>query len=530
MPSRPGRMRKFRIDETSFVDKAAQDSGMTPFMKRAVVPNADESLIDFVKRYPREGSVENQIVEAMLVHEESAFGKFADSVPVMTSEEEGHAHILWLHGSRGGETTMQISTGDEHFHDHVWTIGADGILNIASAQGHGHTVDQSAVLAAMQEMFLQEIDAPDAVVDVVFANSAGEDITKGLSPDIATLVIALQSGSIIAKYTDGEPVAFRASLPDGTFPIRCHADLATAISLIGTDEDQNQAAQHIVKRARVLGLESELPTDGLLAEIAKTGHPAGGNLSTGNQMPNAPKGSDGDGLQKKLDDVTAANEILTKKVDTFTKVAGLSEPHRSHYASLGEEKQATFLAKSEGDRTAELDELTKGDPVIYTADDDTVYRKSGGLNIAKMAERIDNQAKELALSKAITQNAVFEKRASEELPNLPGDTKVRAGMLKAFEAIDDEEIRKGAFEALKAGNDALAKRFVRSGGSKVAPNLDQGDAAAAEEELTAKAKDLVEKSAASDNPLDFYDAFDKVSENNPELAVRAVGNAVKVEG
>lgn len=528
MPSRPGRMRKFRIDESSFVDKAAQDSGMDPFMKRAIVPNADESLIDFVKRYPREGSLENQIVEAMLVHEESAFGKFADSVPVMTSEEEGHAHILWLHGSRGGETTMQISTGDERFHDHAWIIGADGVLTVASSKGHAHTVDQSSVFAAMQEMLLQEIDAPDAVVDVVFANSAGE-VLKNISSDVATMIIALESGSIVAKYTDGEPVAFRASLPDGTFPIRCNADLATAISLIGTDRDQNQAAQHIVKRARVLGLESELPDEGLLAEIAKTGDPAGGNLSIGNQMPNAPKGSDGEDLQKKLDASTASNELLEKKIDTLTKVAGLPEAQRSHYVSLGEEKQATFLAKSEGDRTAELDELTKGDPVEYEALDGTVYRKSGGLNIAKMAKQIDDQAKELALSKALTQTAVFEKRAAEELPNLPGDVKVGAAIIKALDGIEDEEIRKGAFDALKAGNDSLSKKFVRSGGSKIAPAFSKGSSGDAEDALTAKANELVEKTAGSDNPLDFYAAYDKAAEINPELALRAVGASTEME-
>lgn len=49
------------------------------------------------------------------------------------------------------------------------------------------------------------------------------------------------------------------ALPDGSFPIRNSADLKNAIHAFGRAKNPAAAKRHIIKRARALGLTSELP-------------------------------------------------------------------------------------------------------------------------------------------------------------------------------------------------------------------------------------------------------------------------------
>lgn len=51
------------------------------------------------------------------------------------------------------------------------------------------------------------------------------------------------------------------AMPDGSFPIANSKDLANAIRSVGRAKDYNAAKQHIMRRARALGLTSELPED-----------------------------------------------------------------------------------------------------------------------------------------------------------------------------------------------------------------------------------------------------------------------------
>jgi hypothetical protein len=515
-------MRKFRIDEISFVDRPAQEGAVAVFMKRAITPEDGESIEAFVKRYP----VSNQskgarVVEAALVHEGFAaaetFAKYHDSVPVMTEEADGHAHLIWLHGSRGGETTMQISAGDEHHHDHPWVIKSDGVLVIAQNSGHTHGVSQESVFAAMQEMLLDELDAPDAVVDVVFARAPdgdGVDVSKMSSED---LLGELQAGTLVAKFTDGQPVPFAASMSDGSFPIRCSADLATAISLVGSDGDKPQVARHIVKRARVLGLVDQLPEEGPLAivEAGPAGDAINKNRPGGHPVSDKKTAAGGgEDLQKRVDELTAQNAELTKSLETAGKVAKLSEPHRTFYEGLGGgDEKAAFLSKSESDRQAQVDEITKGDPIEYTALDGTEYRKSAGAGTIRLAKQVDEQAKRLAKAESEKATAEFQKRANGELSHLAGSVEVRAEVLKAVEAIEDDGLRKGALETLKAANTMLGKGLERRGTSQVP----SPDADTAEAQLNALAK-----SYAEEHDVDFYTAYDKVANQRPELAKAAI--------
>lgn len=52
-----------------------------------------------------------------------------------------------------------------------------------------------------------------------------------------------------------------AAMPDGSFPIANRADLQNAIQSVGRAKDYNAAKQHIMRRARALGLVDMLPED-----------------------------------------------------------------------------------------------------------------------------------------------------------------------------------------------------------------------------------------------------------------------------
>jgi hypothetical protein len=234
----------------------------------------------------------------------------------------------------------------------------------------------------------------------------------------------------------------------------------------------------------------------------------------------------GDDLQKQFDEATAKIETLTKQLDTATKVAALPSAHRDHYGGLGtDEEKAAFLAKSESDRSAIIEELTKQDKLLYKALDGTEYRASDGEKSASLAKQADDLAKRLAQSEAERSSAVLEKRADSELGSCPGDVKVRAAVLKAVDGITDETLRQGAQELLKAGNAALSKKMVRGGTRNAGLGVDDDVQKAAEVELEQKARDL-----AKEKSIDFYDAYDQVSILEPDLAKRALGSAAPVGG
>jgi len=306
-----------------------------------------------------------------------------------------------------------------------------------------------------------------------------------------------------------------AALPDGSFPIRCKADLLTAIELVGGDGDQHQAALHTVKRARALGLESELPGEGLLAEIVAG--PAGSPTSKGTDPMTGktePAAGGGD-LQKQLDDLRAENETLKKANATATAVAALSEPQRAHYGSLkGDEAKAAFLSKADGDRQKEIDDLRKGDPVLYKALDGAEFRASDGDRMISIAKRADDNARRLALSEAQRSQESLAKRADTELDHCPGTVEVRSALLKAVDGIGDEATRTGVLEILKAGNTAMATTS-KPRGIRATP---AGGGESANAELDRLAKAYMEK-----NPkVNYYDAYAVVSEANPALLKRAI--------
>lgn len=153
----------------------------------------------------------------------------------------------------------------------------------------------------------------------------------------------------------------------------------------------------------------------------------------------------------KLQEQVAALEATTKRQ---TSIIAMSADQRAHFEGLDGDDADAFLAKSSDDRDAELEAVQKAaedaDPVVYTARDGMEIRKSDGDTVLSLVKRADAlEAENAEIKKAETQ-ARLEKRADDELGNLPGTVEARAALLGAVEGVD------GAAEILKAANDAAS--------------------------------------------------------------------------
>lgn len=214
-------------------------------------------------------------------------------------------------------------------------------------------------------------------------------------------------------------------------------------------------------------------------------------------------------------------EELTKRAERAERLAKLSDGEKAHLDTLADDTaKDKFLAKSADDRKAELDAIAKAkqdaDPVEYTTADGIELRKSAGPALIAMAKSNDALRKQNEdLSKKLEQEAL-EKRAEAELPNLPGTAAERAALLKSVESITDEDQRKAALAALKAGSNAMSKAFSFSGHGGESP------AGTPEAELEKLAKSHNEANPKL-TPEQAYDAVLKTAKGK-ELYTQATAN------
>lgn len=213
-------------------------------------------------------------------------------------------------------------------------------------------------------------------------------------------------------------------------------------------------------------------------------------------------------------------DALKAQVATLTAVAALNGAHKTHYDTLDEAAKAEFLkmdadAKDASIKAAEA-QKSEADPVVYKAADGTEFRKSDGDKAVEMAKRNDDLHKRVAKMEAREADTELTKRA-EDLKFIPGDVDVRKAMIKALDGIEDEDVRKKAHEAIKAVNRDNSPLFktIGSGGQPV-QKAESVDEAEAELERLAKAR-------AEKEGEDFYTAYEKVSEANPDLLKKAMG-------
>jgi hypothetical protein len=213
--------------------------------------------------------------------------------------------------------------------------------------------------------------------------------------------------------------------------------------------------------ARALIIKRDESVEGLAEKQAETRNaendPALDKSVNGEEQNPMTEKKDVEMVEKsKLDQVSAD----LARAEAF---GALNDMEKNHYYSLDAEGQSAFLKLDTDGRNAEVAKAQDADPVVYKDLDGNEFRKSDDSRAIDAAKRADKALAKAQEAEARAEAQVLEKRANEELANLPGDLEVKKALLKAVDGIEDEEIRKGAFELIKSGNDNMSEAFTTKG-------------------------------------------------------------------
>lgn len=106
------------------------------------------------------------------------------------------------------------------------------------------------------------------------------------------------------------------AMPNGEYPIRNSQDLKDAIKLSGaSDMPKEKVRAWIKKRAKELGLESELPEEWKSKEVEKTMDCNDANAICKEDLDDKPKGPEGDGIAKNEETETTDEETNSGEIE-----------------------------------------------------------------------------------------------------------------------------------------------------------------------------------------------------------------------
>lgn len=232
-----------------------------------------------------------------------------------------------------------------------------------------------------------------------------------------------------------------------------------------------------------------------------------------------------DKLKKDLSDTQAAlaardseKAALAAQNAELAVMATLSDEEKDHHKSLSKEDGAAFLKKSASER-GQIIIAKKAGEEILKVDGKEIRKSVVGADMFAIlkSQQAAIEANRVALEKANkeAQTATLRKRAGDELAKLPGTEDEKVEILRSIDAIADENVRKAALAALKAGNSALAKAFDTFGseGGNEPANIAKG-----KQDFNAKVEEVMKR----DN-ISRSSAIEKVTDQHPELHAAAFG-------
>ena len=363
----------------------------------------------------------------------------------LTDSVDGHSHLINEQDFEGrfrdgGDTSWSQSPGDDHGHSHPWIRNPDGTITIGEANGHSHEIAQ------------------------------------------------------VSKFKNDD----KAAAIDSNYPIKTRGDLEKVIKDFGKAVDKPALAKHIASRAQAMEATDLLPAEGELARYLEPAGPAGGAVGKKEEsiMTDKTKSKAGDEGNPDL-------EKLQKENARFKALAEMNDAQKAHFEKLDDDGQSAFIAMSSDERQSAVDtaleKAADEDPVVYTAEDGTEYRKSDDQRLVKMAKQSDEDRAARKKADEEIANQRLRKSAEEDFKYLPGDVETRMELIKAAESISDKDKREAALKSLKGQNDAMKKAFETAG-------VDAGQI-----EGSAVAKlDTLAKNYAKENKCTFHKAYSEV--------------------
>lgn len=280
-------------------------------------------------------------------------------------------------------------------------------------------------------------------------------------------------------------------------------DDGTLVILTANGHSHDVVEQVQVSADRIEKALQEISGKGSAADLLDSGTDGGGNQVGKEQAMTEQE-------KQEFEALKAANARLTA-------VAKMSSAHKAHYDTLSDDAdKEAFEKMTSADRTAAIKAADEENPVVFKSAEGTEYRQNDDPRLVEMAKERDKDRKDLAKEKAARVDQDLTKRA-EALTNLPGDVDTRKALLKAVDTIEDEAVKAEVEKSLAAKNASMGGAF-KTVGSDGQPNVtDTSDAATAEKELDTKAQEM-----AKEKGISFYEAYEKVSEANPELLAKAM--------
>jgi hypothetical protein len=369
------RVKKFRLDEISLVDRPAHAPARIAIMKR----EADTPVVESIQK------------------------KLA-----MTSLAAGHAHaVVMVRAAPDGLAELragQTSFVDGHAHD--WVMDDAGNIIFADSEGHSHGL--SILITKEQLDELAELEKREFSVEQrKELAEKGHALPDGSFPIVNSgdLKNAIQAfGRAKNKAKVARHIKRRARALGLTDTLPEDGPLA---DLLRKDDD-------LASNQQTAGETGDSNGDDIMSKKEET--PAG----------NEPQAV----TQEQLDELTKRNERLEQ-------IVKLSPEQREHFNKLEGSEQDEFLSNE--DKDAVLKNLADEDPIVYTAADGTEIRKSAGEHVLRLTKDNDELRKNAAKAEALAKRADFEKRAKEELEHLTGDDGAKADLLEAVETIPVEK-------------------------------------------------------------------------------------------
>lgn len=360
-------MDKLRIDELSSVDSPAQEGARALILKRA------DKAANVAKR----------------------------TVVLLTSEEDGHQHAIWLYdydgASAGGETSYAKSEGEEYGHSHPWALKVDGSIEIGKSEGHSHTItlaDFAGALFMQLGKHADKITTPETVKEAIMAlkNKDGSPATTPEQIAAATAVLEAENTALKARAERGEKIAKLSG-----------EELAHFGKLSGKEADDflnaaSDARATLIKAAsdstRViykdrLGNEYRASDDPRLVSIAKASDAEA--KETAEKLAKAEK--------------TARDADLRKRAES--ELANLPGTIDAKMATLA----AIDAITDEAVRAEALKSLKAGDAAMKAALTTTGHGGSGSPTEGSAEAELDRRAKKRAAEKSISYEDAYQQEA-----------------------------------------------------------------------------------------------------------------------
>lgn len=206
----PTVMEEFDLMEISAVDRPAQEHAKAVIIKRSDKPDHTLKECKNLKACPFHGpealkgggkpkqeakgggkkpmdlgvdEEEDEADKSKYKDKDKTRKSFEGTAGVLTSAEDGHAHLLDVGaGMRSGSTSYNTSDASGvkgGSHDHPWAMNSDGEIVIGLADGHSHQVDMEDVNAAL--LSLLKSASPDSKLEPGDQTAAAKAATKEVS-------------------------------------------------------------------------------------------------------------------------------------------------------------------------------------------------------------------------------------------------------------------------------------------------------------------------------------------------------------